>query len=87
MSNKRYYRIIEDGYIPMIGVGHGGEEITKEEYDEINAVIHNKPDTPEGYDYRLLADLTWELYEMPAPDPDAEISDEEALDIILGVSE
>ena len=43
-----------------------GVEITKEEYERILDVIHNKPSAPDGYGYRLTAGLTWELYALPA---------------------
>ena len=57
------------------------DAITKEEYDRIKAIIENRPAAPEGFAYRLTADLEWELYELPVNE---EITDEEALDILLG---
>ena len=81
----RFYKIIESGYIPGIGTGSGGIEITAEEYTQIMSVIQNRPTPPEGCDYRLREDLTWEEYELPIIDPaEMEISDSEALAIILG---
>lgn len=81
----RYYKKIIDGYIIIIGKGFGGTEITAEEYAELNALIDNRPTPPEGYDYRLRDDLTWEEYQLPIIDPvEEEISDSEALAIILG---
>lgn len=81
----RCYKIVESGYIPGIGTGAGGIEITAEEYNEIMAIIRNRPTPPEGYDYRLREDLTWEEYQLPIIDPaEEEISDSEALAIILG---
>ena len=84
----RYYKKIEDGYIVAIGTGGGGEEISKEEYDELLALIKAKPTAEEGFDYRLRDDLTWEKYEVPIVEDvdDDEISDEEALSIIMGES-
>lgn len=61
----RYYKIIENGYIPAIGTGPGGEEISAEEYNSIMALIQSKPAAEDGYDYKLKKDLTWELYELP----------------------
>lgn len=81
----RCYKKIEDGYIIAIGTGVGGGEISAEEYAQIKKLLYAKPEALAGYDYRLKEDLTWEEYEVPAIDPgDEEISDEEALSIILG---
>lgn len=81
----RYYKNIKEGYILAIGAGSGYTEITAEEYNEIVSIIRNCTEPPEGYDYRLREDLTWEEYELPIIDPsEEEISDEEALAIILG---
>lgn len=78
-----YYKQIEDNYILAIGTGNGGTEITESEYNEIMAVIRNKPPRTETTDYRLKTDLTWEAFEVePAPDP--EPTTEEVLSILLG---
>lgn len=81
---ERYYKIIEEEYLTVIGTGSGGVEISKEEYDRILFVVRSCPTAEPGYRYRLKADLTWELVEMPPEPEDPEISDTEALDIILG---
>ena len=82
---EKYYKNIEGDYLVSIGTGTGGEEITEEEYENILAVIRNRPTPETGYDYKLRTDLTWELVEAPVvPDEDKEISDAEALNIILG---
>lgn len=74
----RYYKNIENGILTAIGTGFGGEEITKEEYDEILGVIRSCPDAEAGYMYRLRADLTWELTEAPViPQDDAEATQED----------
>lgn len=82
----RHYKNIKDGYILAIGTGSGNVEITVEEYNEIMGIIRTRPEPPQGYDYRLKTDLTWEQYALPDPEPetDGEISDSEALAIILG---
>lgn len=80
----KYYKNIEGEFISAICTGHGGEKITQEEYEHILSVVRNRPVPEEGYDYRLKTDLTWELMELPPEDEDAELSDAEALDIILG---
>lgn len=80
----RYYKLINNGYLVAVGSGSGGTEITEAEYNNLLSVIHNKPTAPEGYDYRLKADLSWELYELPPVPEDDEITAEEALEIIRG---
>ena len=65
----RYYKMIIDGYLVAVGSGSGGTEITAEEYAELLNIIRTKPVASEGYDYRLKADLSWELYELPEPEP------------------
>ena len=82
----RYYKEINDGYISAIGTGNGFTEITEAEYDEIVEILHNQPTPPDGYDYRLKENLEWELYELP-PEPEPELSDDEALAILLGGAE
>ena len=79
----RYYKNIKTDYITGIGTGVGGEEITQEEYETILSVVRSCPIPEAGYDYSLKTDLTWELVEAPII-VDDEISDTEALDIILG---
>ena len=81
---ERYYKNIEGDYLTAVGTGAGGEEITKEEYENIISVIHDRPSAEAGYVYRLKTDLTWELVELPPVSEDEEISADEALKIILG---
>lgn len=61
------YKRTEQNY--TIGIGKSEEskfdEISEAEYNSILDIIRTKPVAPEGYDYRLKADLTWELYELP----------------------
>lgn len=78
-----YYKQTSNGYIMAVGTG-GGTEITEAEYNEILAVIQNKPARTETTDFRLKEDLTWEAYQIDPPDPDPEIDDSEAWDIIFG---
>ena len=61
-----------------------GKEITEAEYNRIKAIIDSRPTAPDDYGYRLTDALEWELYEIPVEDDDPEISEAEALDIILG---
>lgn len=73
----------------------GNAEITEEKYNEIMAILKNRPSAPVGYSYRLTEDLQWELYELPKEETDesveSDISETEekarAYDIIMGVSE
>lgn len=82
-----YKKYVSGGYIISIGTGGMGEEIPESEYNEILAVIHNKPPRTENTDYKLREDLTWEEYPVDPPDPDPEIDDAELLDILMGVTE
>ena len=78
-----YHKNIVDGYITYIGTGAGQAEITHEEYDSILAVIQSRPIPEAGFDYRLREDMTWEQVERPIDD-DPEMSEQEAMAIILG---
>lgn len=80
----KYFKSVEGGYITAICTGRGETEITQEEYESILAAIQSRPTLETGYDYKLREDLTWERVEAPAEPADDDISDEEALDIILG---
>lgn len=82
----RYNKQTSNNYILAIGTGYGGTEITETEYNEIMAIIQNHP-TAEGKGYRLKTDLTWEEYDLPPepePSDEDELSDAEALNILLG---
>lgn len=80
----KYFKNIQDNYIAALSTGCGGEEITQEEYEHILSLVRSCPKADPGYQYRLKTDLTWELVELPPEDTDPEISESEALDIILG---
>lgn len=73
-------------YILAVGIGAGGTEITEAEYEQIMAAIRSCPEA-DGKGYRLKTDLTWEEYDLP-PEPEPsdtdELTDAEALDILLG---
>ena len=82
----QYNKQTSNNYILAIGTGYGGTEITEDEYNKIMTIIQNRP-TAEGKGYRLKADLTWEEYDLPPepePSDEDELSDAEALDILLG---
>lgn len=82
----RYNKYISGDEIIAIGKGAGGVEITETEYNEIMSIIQNRP-AAEGKGYRLKTDLTWEAYDLPPepePSDEDELSDAEALNILLG---
>ena len=69
-----------------------GKEITEAEYNRIKAIIDSRPTAPDGFAYRLSADLEWELVELPPEEPEEpELTETEqkarAYDILMGVSE
>ena len=82
----RYNKQTSNNYILAIGTGYGGTEITETEYNDIMAIIQSCP-AAEGKGYRLKTDLTWEDYDLPPepePSDEDELSDAEALNILLG---
>lgn len=81
----RYYKQTENGYITAIATGHGGTGITEAEYHAILAAIQSRP-AAAGKGYRLKTDLTWEAYDLPEPGDEDELTDAEALNMILGVT-
>ena len=78
-----YYKNVVDGYITSVSTGAGQTEITKDEYEYILTAIQSRPTPEPGFDYRLREDMSWELVERPIDD-DPELSEQEAMDIILG---
>lgn len=84
-----YGKYEKDGYIYGLSIG-GGVECTKEEYFRILEIINTAPTAPEGFGYRLTAELEWELYELPVlEEPQLTETEEKALayDILTGVAE
>lgn len=80
----RYFKNVDSGYILAVSTGSGGKEITAEEYAQIVDVIKARPTPSEGKDYRMTESLEWEEYDKPVEEVDEELSEEEALSIILG---
>ena len=78
-----YIKTVENGFVVAVGDSIVGEEITEAEYNEIVAILHERPTPPDGYDYRLKDDLEWELVELP-PTPEPEPTPEEIIDILFG---
>lgn len=86
---KQYFKIVEDGYISLVGTGSGDGEISWEEYETILSAIRNRPVSEPGYVYKLRTDLTWELCEVPPiPEEDMEATEEDYLEALaeLGVT-
>lgn len=82
----RYNKQTSNSYILAIGTGAGGTEIPEAEYNDIMAIIQSCP-AAGGKGYRLKTDLTWEEYDLPPepePSDEDELSDAEALKILLG---
>ena len=48
-DGRRYYKQIVSGYIPAIGTGNGGVEVTEAEYAEIPALIADNVRSPERF--------------------------------------
>lgn len=84
----RYYALYDEANLLAIGTGYGGEEISETEYNKLMAIIQNAPKS-NGKGYKLRTDLTWEEYNLPPVvlSDDDELTDEEAYNIIMGVSE
>lgn len=83
----KYAAFYSDDGVYILGIGkecHQGTEISESVYIDIQKAISNRPEAPEGYGYRLTADLEWELYELPASEDDPELTDTEVLEILLG---
>ncbi len=49
----KYYKVVIDGYISVIGENICGEKITQEEYDNIMLSISNRPSDTETETYKL----------------------------------
>lgn len=84
-----FYKVIEDGYVDGFGTNGTDSmtEITEAEYNSLSEMFAARPTAPEGYVYMIQDDpRDWVLVEMP-PDPDEDIDDAEALEILLGGAE
>lgn len=68
----KYFKNIFNGYIVSVSTQQGQTEISQEEYNIVLARIKSMPKAPQGFEYRLKANLTWELVRMP----EEELTDE-----------
>ena len=84
-----YRKYVQNGYILCAGTGGMGEEITEEEYNAILAAFAERPFDTDEKGYRLTEELVWEEYSKTPepPDPDPELDDSAALEILLGGAE
>ena len=64
----------------------GADAIPQAEYERVKSIVNQRPTPPDGYGYRLTADLTWELYELPETDEETTAEDYQAALAELGVS-
>ena len=82
-----YQKNTENGYIVSIVKGVSVGNITEAEYQAIKDIIRNKPTAEQGFDYRLLEDLTWELYRLPEPVSDDEDTEATEADYLASLAE
>lgn len=61
----KYFKNIFNSYIVSVSTMQGQTEISQEEYNTILKTIKAIPQAPQGFEYRLKEDLTWDLVEMP----------------------
>lgn len=80
---KHYYAIYTDGYLSRLGVGYDQPEVTETEYNRLNELVANKPEAPDGYEYRITETGEYVLVEVE-PVPEAEPTADELLNILLG---
>ena len=79
-----YKKNESNGYIDMCGKLWSGVPISDSEYNKIREAFAAKPQSTDGFAYRLRADtLEWELVELPATEPDeSEVTAEEIAEAI-----
>lgn len=80
----KYRKCVCNGYIVAAGSIGNGVPITDDEYREIVSMMKQIPVPPPGYVFKLKdATREWVPVQLP-PVTEPELTDEEALDIILG---
>lgn len=68
-----YKGLVSNGYI--IGFVKMPDGVFTEA--QVQEILAGKPQAPEGYEYRLKEDYTWELFELPTPEPEPEEATED----------
>lgn len=63
----RYFKTVENGKITSVGVGTGGTEVTRLEYEDILIALRALPKPNDDWVYTLNEDLT--VCREPNPDP------------------
>jgi len=80
----RFFKVIRAGYITCVGKnGRCGEEITQNEYETLLAIMRAVP-TEIGYRFALNADTLEWIREPDEPIGEEELTDSEALSILMG---
>lgn len=79
-----YKKVVKDGYILGVGKVTAGGNIDEKEYNHLTDIFHSVPETPDGFQYCLRVDETWELVKKD-PEPEyPDLDDSETLAILLG---
>lgn len=81
-----FYKVVNGGIIEGCGTNGNDDatEITEDEYRALREMMHNCPTAPDGYAYALQDDpREWVLVE-PPDEPDDDIDDAEAFEILFG---
>lgn len=82
-----YRKVVYDGYILGVGQTTTAGNIDEAEYTRLTGIFSAMPEAPDGFNYMLREDETWELVKKD-PEPEfPDIDDSEALEIILGGAE
>lgn len=82
----QYFKTIINGNLFSVSTGFGDLEITEGEYNALLDRIQNKPDAPDGYEYRINENGEYVLVELPVvvPDDEDDLTAEEAMEILAG---
>lgn len=79
----QYYKSVIDGLVVTVSTvnADGDGNITEEEYNTLVELFYAMPD---GKTIRDYGDGTYAYEDAPPPDPDPEMDDSAALEILLG---
>lgn len=74
----RYYEVNDGIYVLCFGIGgNGGQEISKERYDQLRSAVDAAPKDTETVTHRLTVDLEWEPVEIDPVNPPEELTADE----------